>query len=58
MPSQPQNPDRVVLTTKFGQTQKPGGANGVDGNGRSYIVSDTMLPTAPGAPIRRCQRGR
>jgi aryl-alcohol dehydrogenase-like predicted oxidoreductase len=23
--------DRVVLATKFGQTQKPGGANGVDG---------------------------
>src|SRR5437868_1318980 len=22
---------RVVLTTKFGQTQRPGGANGVDG---------------------------
>jgi aryl-alcohol dehydrogenase-like predicted oxidoreductase len=24
--------DKVVLTTKFGQTQKPGGANGVDGS--------------------------
>jgi aryl-alcohol dehydrogenase-like predicted oxidoreductase len=24
--------DRVVLATKFGQTQKPGGANGVDGS--------------------------
>src|ERR1700754_1182771 len=24
--------DKVVLTTKFGQTQNPGGANGVDGS--------------------------
>ena len=24
--------DKVVLATKFGQTQKPGGANGVDGS--------------------------
>src|ERR1700760_4093037 len=25
-------PDKVVLVTKFGQTQKPGGANGVNGS--------------------------
>ena len=29
--------DRVVLTTKFGQTRRPGGANGVDGSPR-YIT--------------------
>ena len=29
--------DRVVLTTKFGQTQNPGGPNGV--NGRPEYVS-------------------
>ena len=29
--------DRVVLATKFGQTQRPGGANGVDGR-PEYVV--------------------
>jgi aryl-alcohol dehydrogenase-like predicted oxidoreductase len=30
--------DKVVLTTKFGQTQKPGGANGVDGS-PAYVTA-------------------
>ena len=30
--------DRVVLATKFGQTQRPGGANGVDGR-PAYVVA-------------------
>ena len=36
--------DKVVLATKFGQTQKPGGANGVDGSPAFQHRVDPSVP--------------
>ena len=45
--------DKVVLATKFGQTQKPGGANGVDGR-PDYVKAG--LRGEPQAARRRRDR--
>ena len=45
--------DKVVLATKFGQTQQPGGANGVDGR-PAYVKAG--LRGEPQAPGRRRDR--